>query len=167
MTDLANQVGISQPAASRHLKVLRERGVVRARTTRKKYNGPIKGNAHRGNYVAYGDYGLQALEGTWVPGRVIEGHVASVPPKMDEATRTAEVRVDVKDAKGLRPGMYAQAEVVMGEAQPPVLAIPQDAVQTVEGGPAATTGRPMRRLPSASLQRYSAGSGSNSPLIGQ
>ena len=70
------------------------------------------------------------------PGRVIEGRVASVPPKMDEATRTAEVRVDVRDAKGLRPGMYAQAEVVMGEAQAPVLAIPQDAVQTVEGGPA-------------------------------
>ena len=55
---------------------------------------------------------------------------------LDEATRTAEVRVDVRDAKGLRPGMYAQAEVVMGEAQAPVLAIPQDAVQTVEGGPA-------------------------------
>lgn len=71
-----------------------------------------------------------------LPGRVIEGHIASVPPKMDEATRTAEVRVDVKDAKGLRPGMYAQAEVVMGEAQPPILAVPQDAVQTVEGGPA-------------------------------
>ena len=70
------------------------------------------------------------------PGRVIEGHVASVPPRMDEATRTAEVRVDVRDANGLRPGMYAQAEVVMGEAQPPVLAIQQDAVQTVEGGPA-------------------------------
>lgn len=30
VTDLANQVGISQPAASRHLKVLRERGIVRA-----------------------------------------------------------------------------------------------------------------------------------------
>ena len=71
-----------------------------------------------------------------LPGRVIEGHVATVPPRMDEATRTAEVRVDVKDAKGLRPGMYAQAEVVMGDAQTPVLAIPIDAVQTVEGGPA-------------------------------
>ena len=71
-----------------------------------------------------------------LPGRIIEGHVASVPPKMDEATRTAEVRIDVKDARGLRPGMYAQAEVVMGEAQAPTLAVPQDAVQTVEGGPA-------------------------------
>lgn len=79
---------------------------------------------------------LVRLQVAAFPGRVIEGRVASVPPRMDEATRTAEVRVDVKDANGLRPGMYAQAEVVMGEAQPPVLAVPQDAVQTVEGGPA-------------------------------
>jgi cobalt-zinc-cadmium efflux system membrane fusion protein len=32
--------------------------------------------------------------------------------------------------------MYAQAEVVMGEAMAPVLAVPTDSVQTVEGGPA-------------------------------
>ena len=49
-----------------------QRGVVRARTTRKKYNGPIKGNAHRGNYVAYGDFGLQALEGGWLSAECIE-----------------------------------------------------------------------------------------------
>lgn len=30
VSDLAEQVGISQPAASRHLKTLRERGLVRA-----------------------------------------------------------------------------------------------------------------------------------------
>ena len=42
------------------------RGVVRGKTTRKKYNGAIKGNANRGNYVAYGDYGLQSLEGGWL-----------------------------------------------------------------------------------------------------
>jgi DNA-binding transcriptional ArsR family regulator len=30
VSDLANQVGISQPAASRHLKILRERGLVHA-----------------------------------------------------------------------------------------------------------------------------------------
>jgi cobalt-zinc-cadmium efflux system membrane fusion protein len=71
-----------------------------------------------------------------LPGRIVEGRVASVPPAMDESTRTAEIRVDVKDARGLRPGMYAQADVVMGDAQAPVLAIPADAVQTVEGGPA-------------------------------
>jgi ArsR family transcriptional regulator len=29
VSDLANEVGLSQPAASRHLKILRERGLVR------------------------------------------------------------------------------------------------------------------------------------------
>jgi large subunit ribosomal protein L16 len=34
--------------------------------------------ATKGNYVAYGDYGLQALEGVWLPGRVIEaGRIAA------------------------------------------------------------------------------------------
>ena len=30
VSELANQIGISQPAASRHLKILRERGLVQA-----------------------------------------------------------------------------------------------------------------------------------------
>ena len=35
--------------------------------------------ATKGNYVAFGDYGLQALEGQWVPARVIEaGRVAAM-----------------------------------------------------------------------------------------
>jgi large subunit ribosomal protein L16 len=35
--------------------------------------------ATKGNYVAYGDYGLQALEGDWVPARVLEaGRVAAM-----------------------------------------------------------------------------------------
>ncbi len=35
--------------------------------------------ATKGNYVAFGDYGLQALEGQWVPGRVLEaGRVAAM-----------------------------------------------------------------------------------------
>lgn len=34
--------------------------------------------ATKGNYVAFGDYGLQSLEGAWVPGRVLEaGRVAA------------------------------------------------------------------------------------------
>src|SRR5580765_7136619 len=39
---------------------------------RAKYNGAIKGNATRGNYVAYGDFGLQALEGGWLSAECIE-----------------------------------------------------------------------------------------------
>lgn len=34
--------------------------------------------ATKGNYVAYGDYGLQALEGCWLPGNVVEaGRIAA------------------------------------------------------------------------------------------
>jgi large subunit ribosomal protein L16 len=49
-----------------------QRGVVRGRTTRKKYSGVIKGFAQRGNYVAYGDFGLQSLEGGWLSAECIE-----------------------------------------------------------------------------------------------
>ncbi len=35
--------------------------------------------ATKGNYVAFGDYGLQAMEGQWVPARVLEaGRVAAM-----------------------------------------------------------------------------------------
>ena len=34
--------------------------------------------ATKGNYVAYGDYGLQSMDGAWLPGNVIEaGRVAA------------------------------------------------------------------------------------------
>ncbi len=39
---------------------------------RRQHRGRMKGDAHKGNYVAYGDYGLQALEATWVTSRQIE-----------------------------------------------------------------------------------------------
>ena len=44
---------------------------------RKKHRGKMKGNASRGNYVAFGEFGLQSLETSWVTGRQIEaGRVA-------------------------------------------------------------------------------------------
>ncbi len=39
---------------------------------RKSQRGVLKGNATRGNYVAHGDYGLQALEGGWLSAEAIE-----------------------------------------------------------------------------------------------
>lgn len=45
---------------------------------RKQQRGVLKGNATRGNYVAFGDYGLQALESHWISSRQIEaGRVAA------------------------------------------------------------------------------------------
>lgn len=45
---------------------------------RKQQRGTLKGRATRGNYVAFGDYGLQALEIHWVTARQIEaGRIAA------------------------------------------------------------------------------------------
>jgi len=44
---------------------------------RKSQRGKMKGNATRGNTVAFGEYGLQSLESAWVSAREIEaGRVA-------------------------------------------------------------------------------------------
>ncbi|CAG0998558.1 50S ribosomal protein L16 [Planctomycetaceae bacterium] len=39
---------------------------------RKQHRGVVKGNATRGNYVAFGDAGLQSLEPGWITGQQIE-----------------------------------------------------------------------------------------------
>ena len=39
---------------------------------RKMFRGRMKGAAHKGNFVAFGDYGLQALEPSWITNRQIE-----------------------------------------------------------------------------------------------
>jgi large subunit ribosomal protein L16 len=39
---------------------------------RKQMKGRMRGQATRGNYVAFGDYGLQAIEAGWVTNRQIE-----------------------------------------------------------------------------------------------
>lgn len=45
---------------------------------RKSHRGRVKGQATRCHYVAFGEYGLQALEPGWITGRQIEaGRVAA------------------------------------------------------------------------------------------
>ncbi len=45
---------------------------------RKQQRGRLKGNATRGNYVAFGDFGLQSLEHVWLSARQIEaGRIAA------------------------------------------------------------------------------------------
>ena len=39
---------------------------------RKQHRGRMKGNANRGNQLNFGDYGLQALEPSWITSRQIE-----------------------------------------------------------------------------------------------
>ena len=45
---------------------------------RKSQRGRVRGHATRGHYVAFGEYGLQAMEPGWITGRQIEaGRVAA------------------------------------------------------------------------------------------
>lgn len=45
---------------------------------RKQMRGTMKGNASRGNFVAFGEYGLQSLGTHWITGRQIEaGRIAA------------------------------------------------------------------------------------------
>lgn len=45
---------------------------------RKQMRGSLRGNATRGNYVAYGDFGIQSLGSRWVTARQIEaGRIAA------------------------------------------------------------------------------------------
>ncbi|MBS0186636.1 MAG: efflux RND transporter periplasmic adaptor subunit [Planctomycetes bacterium] len=72
--------------------------------------------------------------------RRFEGQVAFVAPLVDATTRTAQVRIEVPAAAlTLKPGMFAQVEIVATDpANPeaaPMVAVPDEAVQTVEGGP--------------------------------
>ena len=39
---------------------------------RKNQRGKVRGDAQRGNFVAYGEYGLQSLESGWLSAEVIE-----------------------------------------------------------------------------------------------
>lgn len=39
---------------------------------RKQQRGRVRGNATRGNYVAFGEFGLQTMEAAWITGRQIE-----------------------------------------------------------------------------------------------
>jgi cobalt-zinc-cadmium efflux system membrane fusion protein len=73
-------------------------------------------------------------------GTPFSGTVAFISPAVDPSTRSAQVRVEVQDGHlALRPGMFARVEIETrptGGKQDAVLAVPDEAVQTVEGGPA-------------------------------
>lgn len=74
-----------------------------------------------------------------------EGTIAFIAPMVDTATRTTQVRIEVPSRAGdqgpaLKPGMFAHVEVAATDPSaggpPPVIAVPEQAVQTIEGGAA-------------------------------
>ena len=52
---------------------------------RKHQRGSIRGNATRGNTIAFGDYGLQALEPGWIPAKTLEAGRVSCTRNAPEA----------------------------------------------------------------------------------
>ena len=49
---------------------------------RKQQKGKMKGNSMRGNQLAFGSFGIKALEETWITGRQIEAARQAVTRKM-------------------------------------------------------------------------------------
>lgn len=66
----------------------------------------------------------------------IEGKVTFIAPVLEEATRTAEVRIEVENThRRLKPGMSAEVTIFgsSGETAGGVIAVPETAVHTYEG----------------------------------
>lgn len=68
------------------------------------------------------------------------GTVSFISPALNVATRTVPVRIEPTDRHPeLRPGVFAQAEIALKPSEilsEPVVAVPEEAIQTVEGRPA-------------------------------
>ncbi len=63
------------------------------------------------------------------PGRI--SHIADV---VDDATRTVKARIEVQNTgRKLKPEMFASVELALPADAPPVLAVPEDALQDMEG----------------------------------
>jgi len=82
----------------------------------------------------------QAVEATTeaYPGESFPGRVAYVAPVIDQATRTAKVRVEIQDTTGkLHIGQLVNAKLVGDSAlvAAPVLTVPRGSIQRVDGKP--------------------------------
>ncbi len=103
---------------------------------RKQMRGKLKGNATRGNFVAFGDYGLQALEQHWVSARQIEaGRIAAqhflrrqgkvyirIFPDKPISTKPLETRM----GKGKADTSFWAARVLPGTRLYEIAGVPED-----------------------------------------
>lgn len=92
------------------------------------------------------------------PGESFEGVVSFISADLNEATRTAQVRVEVDNARGmLRPGLFAQAEIIAasnateGDTSKRALTVPESAIQVIEGKPVVFV--PFTEKPNTFLKR--------------
>lgn len=68
------------------------------------------------------------------PGRTFPGRIATLGHIVQTSTRTVSARLEVRNQDGaLKPGMFAQAQIRIGGGGPPLAAVPQGAIQEVNG----------------------------------
>jgi RND family efflux transporter MFP subunit len=69
------------------------------------------------------------------PGRVFRGRISYVDPKIDPATRTAQVRIELANpGQALKIGMYVNvAFAALGAAEKTMPFVPKDSVQNIGG----------------------------------
>ena len=68
------------------------------------------------------------------PDLKLKGRIAYIADLVDEATRTVKARIDVANpGRKLKPEMFATVELALPADTPPVLAVPEDAFQELEG----------------------------------
>ncbi len=80
--------------------------------------------------------GLVTIHAPASPQRKIQGTISHIAPELDPATRTLSVRIEISHAESLlKPGMFVQADITSGDKGAPILAIPESAMQTIEGQP--------------------------------
>lgn len=78
---------------------------------RKQQKGRMKGNAQRGNQLAFGSFGIKALETTWITGRQIEAARQAVTRYMK---REGQIWIRIFPDK---PITKKPAEVRMGKGK--------------------------------------------------
>lgn len=93
-----------------------------------------------------------------LPGTSFAGDVSFLSADLDEGTRTTQARIEVDNTDGrLRPGMFAQAEILDEQAlakdaqSPGVLAVPESTIQRIEGKPVVFV--PFAEKPNTYLKR--------------
>jgi cobalt-zinc-cadmium efflux system membrane fusion protein len=65
-----------------------------------------------------------------------DGTVSNVGVSVDPSTRSVPVRIEIKAAPGVKPGMFAEATLTSTAGDEPVVAIPAGAIQSVDGSTA-------------------------------
>ncbi|MDD2635419.1 MAG: 50S ribosomal protein L16 [Bacteroidales bacterium] len=78
---------------------------------RRQQKGRMKGNANRGNQIAFGSFGIKALETSWITGRQIEAARIAVTRKMQ---RQGQIWIRIFPDK---PITKKPAEVRMGKGK--------------------------------------------------